>query len=110
MGNDDDVTTQIHRVEEYYYEKGFCQYLARSDNFANLTVFIVILNALYIGIDADWNTAANLYDAHLFFIIGSNMFCLYFTFEWLVRFFAFSRKCDAMRDGWFKFDTFLVVT
>lgn len=110
FSNDDDVSKPIHRVEDYYYETGCCQALALSDRFQNLTVAVVVVNAFYIGIDADWNQASSLYDADLFFVVGANFFCVYFTFEWLVRFLAFRNKCDSMRDGWFRFDTFLVAT
>jgi len=41
---------------------------------------------------------------------ASNFFCIFFTFEWLVRLFAFDRKRDALQDGWFRFDMFLVFT
>merc|ERR1711998_580691 len=40
----------------------------------------------------------------------SQFFCVYFTWELLCRFFAFQNKTDCMRDGWFKFDAFLVST
>merc|ERR1712012_1414941 len=33
---------------------------------------------------------------------------MYFAFEWLVRFLAFARKADSVRDLWFVFDSFLV--
>jgi len=84
--------------------------LARNADFQQLTVFIVVLNAIYIGVDADWNSAQNIYDADWGFLACSQIFCFYFTFEWLVRLLAFKNKSDSMRDGWFRFDTFLVVT
>jgi hypothetical protein len=70
----------------------------------------VCLNAIYLGIDSDYNDAANIYNANLVFLIISQFFCIYFTFEVVVRLLAFRNKCDSMKDGWFKFDIFLVVT
>jgi hypothetical protein len=63
-----------------------------------------------MGIDSDWNHADNLYDASPFFLISSNLFAVYFTFELVVRLFAFKKKRHCFKDGWFKFDLFLVVT
>jgi hypothetical protein len=40
--------------------------------------------------------------------VADNIFCVYFTFEVLVRFAAFARKIDCLKDAWFRFDTVLV--
>jgi len=108
--HDGDVERPPYDVAEFYYNTGCCQAVARSEHFQNLTVFTVVLNALFIGIDADWNRAENIFDAEWFFIIAANSFCVYFTGELLIRFIAFEQKLKAFKDGWFKFDTFLVVT
>jgi hypothetical protein len=42
------------------------------------------------------------------FLVADNFFCTYFSFEIVVRFLAFLRKCDAFKDGWFCFDLTLV--
>mmetsp|Transcript_147973 Transcript_147973/g.273055 ORF Transcript_147973/g.273055 Transcript_147973/m.273055 type:complete len:614 (-) Transcript_147973:222-2063(-) len=97
-----------YRVEHFYYETGCAQWLARSHVFNNLTLFVIALNAMYIGIDSDWNDSENPVDAHLAFKIGDNAFCVYFCFEWVIRFAAFQSKWDCLRDMWFKFDSFLV--
>lgn len=108
--NDDDCETPCYNVEAFYYQKGCCQYIARSAWFQNLTVGIVMFNAVYIGVDSDYNTSHNIYDADLGFQACSQFFCVYFTFELVVRFLAFETKRNCLKDGWFKFDTFLVVT
>jgi hypothetical protein len=69
-----------------------------------------VLNAIYLGIDSDFNNASNIYDADIIFQIGSQAFSLYFTLELLVRFLAFQNKRNCLHDGWFKFDAFLVGT
>jgi hypothetical protein len=99
-----------YNVEDYFYKTGICQKLARSHVFNNFTIFIVALNAIYLGVDSDYNTAGNIYDADWPFLVISQFFCVYFTFEVVVRFFAFERKKDCFLDGWFKFDLFLVTT
>jgi hypothetical protein len=108
--NDDDVERPTYDVTDFYSTAGCSQAVARSDRFANITVIVVMLNAVYIGIDADWNTAENIFDAHWFFCLSSNLFCVYFTFELVVRMLAFRHMRDALKDGWFKFDLFLVIT
>jgi len=108
--NDDDVESPPYNVEDFYYTHGMCQKIARSNFFANFTVFVVVLNAVYIGVDSDHNDSQNIYAAHIFFQACSQFFALYFTFELVVRLLAFENKHNCLKDGWFKFDAFLVST
>lgn len=108
--NDDDVESPPYNVEDFYYTHGMCQKIARSNFFANFTVFVVVLNAVYIGVDSDYNDSQNIYTAHFFFQACSQFFALYFTFELVVRLLAFENKHNCLKDGWFKFDAFLVST
>lgn len=96
-------------VYDPYHTSGISQKIARSDIFANVTLGIISLNAIYIGVEADKNQAESLNDADPFFQVSENMFCFYFTFEWLVRFLAFKFKRNCCRDTWFKFDSALVI-
>jgi hypothetical protein len=98
-----------YHVENFYSETGWAQALARSDRFTNFTLGVIAFNAVWIGVDADWNDAETLYQATWPFIIADNAFAFFFSFELAVRFLAFQRKRDCILDGWFKFDTFLVV-
>eukprot|EP00928_Gymnodinium_smaydae_P072672 TRINITY_DN5599_c0_g2_i1.p1 TRINITY_DN5599_c0_g2~~TRINITY_DN5599_c0_g2_i1.p1 ORF type:complete len:714 (+),score=93.34 TRINITY_DN5599_c0_g2_i1:72-2213(+) len=100
---------EVYDVEKFYWDFGYAQAIARSESFVRLTLAVICLNALYLGIDADWNTATMLLDAEWPFILCEYVFCIYFLFEWIVRFAAFRRKMDSLRDGWFKFDTLLVL-
>jgi len=110
FSNDDDVSAPPYHVEEAYWKTGICQTIARSDRFANFTVLVVIFNAVYIGFDSDYNTAQNIYKAPVVFQACSQFFCVYFTWELVVRFLAFEIKHSCLKDGWFKFDAFLVST
>jgi len=105
-----DIDEPQYNVENYYKTEGWEQALARSPRFQNLTCFVVVLNAIYMGVDTDRNTADNLYKASWFFLISSFIFVIFFTFELGVRLIAFKFKRDSLRDGWFKFDLFLVIT
>jgi len=109
--NDDFDLLKIQdcRVERFYHTSGWCQRLTRSELLINFTLGIILANAMYLGIDAELNTAEFLLNAHMFFIIAENIFCCWFTFELVVRFGAFRAKRDCLRDGWFKFDAALVL-
>jgi voltage-gated sodium channel len=90
--------------------------IANDSRFQNFTLFVILLNALWIGVDTEWNHK-NLIDGEpkgtkpkLYPVadIIENVFCVYFTVEVLIRFIAFERKSMCFRDGWFVFDSFLV--
>jgi voltage-gated sodium channel len=103
--------------------------LAKSKKFEFTTLSIIVLNALFIGYDADfsarWKKSEKLYDCAGFkpgpgdpqpesgpvcyqFPIMENIFAVYFTAEVIIRFFAYKRKCDGLYDMWFVFDSTLV--
>lgn len=88
--------------------------LAGSKKFEMLTLMFILVNAGFIGYDADYSAKNakpdNLYDKDMpaQFIIMENVFAIYFTFEVVVRFIAFKKKIDAIFDWWFVFDSLLV--
>lgn len=90
--------------------------LACNKKFEGLTFVFIGINSLYIGIDADVSARVgkpdDLYDPKtpIGFIIMENVFCLYFTFEVVVRFIGFkSWHPNVIRkDLWFLFDGTLV--
>lgn len=87
-------------------------WLAQNKKFEAMTFLMIGLNAVAIGHDADYNARYgkpdNLYEGPIGFIFLENSFCIYFTFEVVVRFWAFKRKLDCVRDAWFVFDGLLV--
>lgn len=95
-------------VRNFYWDIGFCQLVARSEWFERMTLSVITLNAVWISIDTDLNSADSLLTARPIFQIAEHSFCAYFTWEWLMRFFAFRRKRDGLRDAWFVFDSFMV--
>eukprot|EP00929_Paragymnodinium_shiwhaense_P006900 TRINITY_DN110853_c0_g1_i1.p1 TRINITY_DN110853_c0_g1~~TRINITY_DN110853_c0_g1_i1.p1 ORF type:complete len:732 (+),score=126.78 TRINITY_DN110853_c0_g1_i1:135-2330(+) len=96
-------------VKAYYHDSGFFARIARTSTFEKLTLVAIVLNALWIAVDADMNDATSMYDAEPVFWVVANLFCFYFTFELLIRFLAFKDKTDIRKDSWFMFDGFLVV-
>lgn len=64
-------------VHDLYFKKGVAQRIAKSDIFENTTLAIIILNAIYIAIDTDWNRADKLADYDWpFFCRRTDILCL----------------------------------
>lgn len=97
-----------HGVEQFYYDAGIAQQIARAPYFEWITTFFLVANSIWIGIETDLNEAVSLAAAAPGFIVVENLFCTYFLGEWVVRVFAFKRKVDCLRDSWLMFDTVLM--
>jgi len=96
-------------MREKYHETGICQEIANSMLFFLISMIVITVNVLWIGIDAEYNDAPTIVTAPWGFQVMENIFACYFTFELAVRFGAFKRKRDTMKDMWFVFDFFLLV-
>jgi hypothetical protein len=102
------IDVQIYDVSKFYYRSGCAQAIARSEFFGNLTLAMIALNAVYIGVDADNNKSDSLFASLWGYQVCEQIFCTFFVFEWSMRFLAFRKKKDCLKDMWFKFDTCLV--
>jgi len=102
------LTEEMYDVSTYYHNKGFAQAMARNDKFMNFTLFMIALNTVYIGIDQDNNPADLIFNAPWPFQVCENFFGIFFCVELLLRFLAFKRKRDCLRDLWFKIDSSLI--
>eukprot|EP00929_Paragymnodinium_shiwhaense_P052965 TRINITY_DN2651_c0_g7_i1.p1 TRINITY_DN2651_c0_g7~~TRINITY_DN2651_c0_g7_i1.p1 ORF type:complete len:863 (+),score=244.71 TRINITY_DN2651_c0_g7_i1:232-2820(+) len=91
-------------VSVYYKDSGAWQEVARSNHFGNMTLLVIVANALWIAIDTDHNKEDLLIDAHPIFQLAENLFCAFFSTEWLIRYMAFEVKRNGLRDRWFVFD------
>eukprot|EP00929_Paragymnodinium_shiwhaense_P081900 TRINITY_DN42965_c0_g1_i1.p1 TRINITY_DN42965_c0_g1~~TRINITY_DN42965_c0_g1_i1.p1 ORF type:complete len:706 (+),score=100.17 TRINITY_DN42965_c0_g1_i1:76-2193(+) len=104
------MSTVEYDVRNCYRSDGFAQRVARSVWFETLTILVVSANALWIGIDADHNIGTDNFGAGLLpFQVVDSLFCCFFIAEVLIRYAAFLRTRDALKDAWFVFDSFLVV-
>jgi len=101
--------TPPYDVSDYYYETGFFRDLATNHTFENFTLGVIVLNALWMSIDTDMNGAKTILQAKPIFVTADCLFFGYFVMELFVRFMAFKNKLDCFKDGWFRFDTFLVI-
>jgi len=104
---------KTYDVSDYYWpiaSRSWCRRIATNGKFERATLIVIVANALWIAYDSDNNTKDTLVEAEYQFVVAENLFCLFFTFEWSVRFGAFKRKLNCFKDGWFVFDTMLVTT
>jgi len=102
------LTRPKYSVVDFYKDHGFAPQLATSPIFEHVTLGIIAVNAVWIAVDTDFNSSSILLQAHPVFIVVDNLFCGFFSFEWLVRFASFRRKRDGLKDAWFTFDSVLV--
>lgn len=88
--------------------------IAYSAWFLNITILIIVCNAIWMLIDVEWNHV-NLKGAdgrtplETLGVVMENLFCSYFTAEILIRLLAFKRWIFMFKDAWFIFDFLLVV-
>lgn len=95
-------------VANFYHREGIWRYLATHSKFEKLTLAVIAINAIWIGVDTDHNKSAVLLNAHPTFQIAEHLFCVFFSFEWFVRFMSFRKKHFGLKDFWFVFDSSLV--
>lgn len=70
---------------------------------------VIVTYAIYMSIDLDLNEGDIITNTPWIFIVCEQLFCLYFFLELCIRFCAFERKCNSLKDSWFVFDLVLVV-
>lgn len=97
-----------YSVTDFYWETGYCQKIARHLWFEWTSTVFIMLNAVWIGIDTEFNHASTLADADTIFVVVENLFCCFFLMEWSLRFASLKVKLNGFKDFWFVFDTFLV--
>jgi len=84
------------------------QFIVRHAIFEKITLSVIASNAFWIAVDTDLNDAEMLTEAHPIFQVAENLFCGFFTFEWLTRWMSFKRYSYACKDNWFVFDSGMV--
>lgn len=103
------IDEKDYNVTDYYSKKGCWATIARSNVFFAISMFLVFANALWIGIDTEFNDATLVTDADIGFQVIEFAFCVAFIIEILVRFLAFANKKDCQNDPWFVLDAILVL-
>jgi voltage-gated sodium channel len=97
-----------YNVFDFYKQRGSAARIAKTKTFDFLTLFVITLNALWIGYDTNSNNAKSIGEAEIQFQLGETFFCVYFSAEVFIRFFAFEKKLNCLKDFWFRFDSALV--
>jgi len=103
------VKPGAYNVFNAYHATGFFQMIARHPHFENTTLAVIVINAFWISVDTDGNTASTMLTADAIYVVMDSLFFIYFSVEVIIRFCAFKRKRDCLKDGWFKFDMTLVI-
>jgi len=99
---------KVYNVADFYKEEGVFPEIARSPIFENITLSVITVNAVWMWIETDGNKADSMVEAEMHFQIMEHAFCIFFSFEWFVRFASFRHKRDGLKDAWFVFDSALV--
>eukprot|EP00435_Cladocopium_sp_Y103_P051754 s280_g16.t1 len=101
--------------ENIYGSSSTCAQIALHPHFQTMNMVMIIVYAIWMGIDADWNSALLIterraagQDANVVFQMADHFFCLYFAAELVLRYFAYQRCRDRAHDPWFVFDAILV--
>jgi len=68
------ISKPAYNVTSLYKEKGFCQWIARTPYFEYVTLAVVCLNAVWLAIDIDTNTANFITSAAPGFVLPENLF------------------------------------
>mmetsp|Transcript_76919 Transcript_76919/g.135525 ORF Transcript_76919/g.135525 Transcript_76919/m.135525 type:complete len:655 (-) Transcript_76919:121-2085(-) len=102
------LVKEQYSVHNFYKTTGIAQKVARHSLFDNFTLGVIAFNAVWIAIDTDYNGAETLLAAQAHFQVMEHFFCFYFTWEWTMRYLAFKRKLDGLKDAWFVFDSMMV--
>ncbi len=85
---------------DYYNPESFFTTVASASKFENFTLFVIMLNAIWIGYDTETNGAPEITSAELLYVVVENFFCFYFTGEVVIRFLAFEYSCNCLLDFW----------
>lgn len=90
---------------------GWMLWITESKVFVFTSFFMIVANAIYIGVESDWNTGkgGHLSDMPVEFQFCEHAFCTFFTIELVCRFLTFAKKKDCFKDNWFVFDLAMVI-
>ncbi|CAJ1355190.1 unnamed protein product [Effrenium voratum] len=94
--------------ESRYKDHGTCAAIAKHPFFQTMEAAVLCVYMVWMGIDADNNTALLLTEAPTIFFVADQLFCLYFFIELMIRAIAHQGCCSRIRDGWFVMDSILV--
>eukprot|EP00929_Paragymnodinium_shiwhaense_P008158 TRINITY_DN112099_c0_g1_i1.p1 TRINITY_DN112099_c0_g1~~TRINITY_DN112099_c0_g1_i1.p1 ORF type:complete len:716 (+),score=89.37 TRINITY_DN112099_c0_g1_i1:98-2245(+) len=103
----DKVDEKDYKVTDYYKQSGCFARVAKAIWFQLLTMIFILLNTLWMGLDAQFNENPESMETDVW-QVGEHVFCVVFTIEIIIRFGAFEKKRACLWDTWFVFDSTLV--
>lgn len=104
-----EIEHQEYDVSQMYKEDSVFARIATSGWFFLGSTVLVVMNAVWLGVEEAYSTEDNLYKEAAIFILMENLFCICFACELGIRFGAFERKTNCIKDSWFSFDATLVI-
>lgn len=101
-----DATSRLNWIET----ESFASKLVTSRQFEIASFVIIVCNAVWIAIDADFNQATVITEAAWYFQVVEHTFCTCFLIEWCLWLAAFRQKSVMLLNSWCLFDTIIVVS
>jgi hypothetical protein len=77
----ENIGKRPYNVEDFYWESGCAQSIARNEAFEIVTLLIIALNSIWLWVDTDLNHATTLLDAQPVFVIVEIAFGVFFLAE-----------------------------
>lgn len=105
----DAIRESQYNIARLYKQEGWCQALAKNPTFEKVSLVVIVINALWIWVDTDYNNAKVVTEGHAVFQVAEYVFCGFFVCEWFIRFMAFRHTKDAIRNSLFFIDTVLLL-
>eukprot|EP00927_Polykrikos_kofoidii_P012897 TRINITY_DN15608_c0_g1_i1.p1 TRINITY_DN15608_c0_g1~~TRINITY_DN15608_c0_g1_i1.p1 ORF type:complete len:671 (+),score=144.35 TRINITY_DN15608_c0_g1_i1:243-2015(+) len=96
-------------VAQLYKHGSVFATIAQATWFENLTYLVILFNAFWMAHETDMRPSGILSERPVHLTVAENVLCFYFSCEWMIRFLAFEYKIMSVKDGWFIFDTILVL-
>jgi len=90
------------------HDFGHSQAVVKSRWFEAVALLLIVLNGIWIGIETDKNPGDMLLTSPPLFQVVEHLFCIWFAYEWTIRFLAYRSKLAGFMNPWFLFDTVLV--
>uniref|UniRef100_A0A6U9BWG4 Ion transport domain-containing protein n=1 Tax=Zooxanthella nutricula TaxID=1333877 RepID=A0A6U9BWG4_9DINO len=102
------LAPSAENADDSYDTRGIFQEIARDEMFKQFGVVMIGLNAIWQGVDTDYNTEPSLSTAAPVFKVVENVFCAWFTYEHVIKWMAHRDRQAPTKDPSFLFDTSLV--
>jgi voltage-gated sodium channel len=85
------ITSSVIANQDKHGKKTWASILLMHPSFENGALILIVINAVWIGIDIDWNGRGGKYLTPKFFQMGESAFCTLFLLELMVRILAYRR-------------------